>query len=70
MAISISGSNAIWGLSDSGTNFDEVLVKLKQVESTQLRRLEAWKSDWKLRYDAFDKVIEQMGAAQNMLATL
>ncbi len=70
MAISISGSNAIWGLSDSGTNFDEVLVKLKQVESTQLNRLEAWKSDWKLRYDAFDKIIEQVGAAQNMLATL
>ncbi|MBO4300977.1 MAG: flagellar filament capping protein FliD [Desulfovibrio sp.] len=70
MAISISGSNAIWGLSGSDTNFDDVLAKLKQVESTQLNRLEAWKSDWKLRYDAFDKIIEQVGAAQNMLASL
>ncbi|MBQ9406878.1 MAG: flagellar filament capping protein FliD [Desulfovibrio sp.] len=70
MAISISGSNAIWGLSGSEANFDDVLTKLKQVESTKLNRLVAWKSDWKLRYDAFESIIDQVGAAQSMLAQL
>ena len=41
MAISISGSNAISGLSGSDTNFDTVLANLKKVESTQLNNLEA-----------------------------
>jgi hypothetical protein len=59
MASTISGSNAISNLSGSDTDFDTVLANLKKVESTQLNRLTAWKSDWKLRYDAFDKVIEQ-----------
>ena len=70
MASTISGSNAISNLSGSDTNFDTVLANLKKVESTQLNRLTAWKSDWKLRYDAFDKVIEQVSTASNVLATL
>lgn len=70
MAISISGSNAIGGLSGNDTNFDEVLAQLKKIESTQLNRLEAWKSDWNLRYEAFGKIIEQVQAARNMLSTL
>lgn len=70
MSISISGSNAMSGLSGMDTNFDTVLTKLKSVESTQIRRLEAWKSDWKLRYEAFGKIIEQVQAASSMLSTL
>ena len=70
MASTISGSNAISNLSGSDTDFDTVLANLKKVESTQLNRLTAWKSDWKLRYDAFDKVIEQVSTASNVLATL
>ena len=70
MSISISGSNAMSGLSGMDTNFDTVLAKLKSVESTQIRRLEAWKSDWKLRYEAFGKIIEQVQAASSMLSTL
>ena len=66
MSISISGSNAMSGLSGMDTNFDTVLAKLKSVESTQIRRLEAWKSDWKLRYEAFGKIIEQVQAASSM----
>ena len=45
MAISISGSNSISGLSNMGTDFDTVLAKLKKVESIPLNRLTAWKSD-------------------------
>ena len=70
MASTISGSNAISNLSGSDTDFDTVLANLKKVESTQLNRLEAWKSDWKLRYDAFDAVIEQVSTASNVLANL
>lgn len=70
MGISISGSNAISGLGGSDTNFDKVLEQLKKIESTQLNRLEAWKSDWKLRYDAFSQIIEQIQAASSMLSQL
>ena len=57
MAISLSGSNAVSNLSGWDTNFDEVLAKLKKVESTQLNTLTAWKSDWNLRYEAFGSII-------------
>ncbi len=70
MGSSISGSNAISNLSGSDTNFDKVLANLKKVESTQLNRLEAWKSDWKLRTDAFAKVIEQVSTASTVLSSL
>uniref|UniRef100_UPI00345CA7BC flagellar cap protein FliD N-terminal domain-containing protein n=1 Tax=uncultured Desulfovibrio sp. TaxID=167968 RepID=UPI00345CA7BC len=70
MGISISGSNAISGLSGNDTDFDKVLTQLKKIESTQLNRLEAWKSDWKLRYDGFTQIIEQIQAASSMLSKL
>lgn len=70
MGISISGSNAISGLSGNDTDFDKVLTQLKKIESTQLNRLEAWKSDWKLRYDGFTQIIEQIQAASSMLSQL
>ena len=70
MSSTISGSNAISNLSGSDTNFDTVLANLKKVESTQLNRLEAWKSDWNLRYEAFGKVIDQVSTASSVLATL
>ena len=70
MGISISGSNAISGLSGNDTDFDKVLTQLKKIDSTQLNRLEAWKSDWKLRYDGFTQIIEQIQAASSMLSQL
>lgn len=70
MGISISGSNSISGLGGSDTNFDKVLEQLKSIESTQLNRLEAWKSDWNLRYEAFTQIIEQIQAASSMLSQL
>ncbi len=70
MGISISGSNAISGLGGSDTNFDKVLEQLKEIESTNINRLEAWKSDWKRRYEAFTQIIEQIQAASSMLSQL
>ncbi len=44
MGISISGSNAISGLGGSDTNLvTKVLEQLKEIESTNINRLEAWK---------------------------
>lgn len=70
MGISISGSNAISGLGGNDTDFDKVLSQLKKIEQTQLNRLEAWKSDWNLRYEAFTQIIEQVQAASSMLSQL
>ena len=70
MSISISGSNSISGLSGNDTDFDKVLTQLKQIESTQLNRLEAWKADWQMRYDAFGEIIDQVRAASSMLSQL
>lgn len=70
MATSISGSNAISGLSGMDTNFDDVLAKLKKVESIQLNRLTAWKSDWNLRYEAFGSIIQQVQVASSVLSNL
>ena len=70
MSISISGSTAISGLSGMDTNFDTVLEQLYTVEKTQLNQLQAWRSDWQLRYDAFNTVIDQMSAAKQMLSNI
>ncbi|MDR1857406.1 MAG: flagellar filament capping protein FliD [Desulfovibrio sp.] len=70
MASTLSGSNAISGLSGMDTNFDTVLAQLKKIEQTQVNRLEAWKADWSLRYEAFGQIIDQVKAASSMLTTL
>ncbi|MDR3358034.1 MAG: flagellar filament capping protein FliD [Desulfovibrio sp.] len=70
MATTISGSTAISGLGGSDTDFDLVLRQLRQVESIQIKRMEAWKSDWNLRYQAFGQIIEQVQAAGNVLGSL
>lgn len=70
MSISVSGSTAISGLSGMDTNFDTTLEQLYTVERKQLTQLEAWRSDWQLRYDAFNDVIDQMSAAKEMLSTI
>lgn len=70
MSVSISGSNSISGLGGQDTDFDKVLSQLKQIESTQLKRLESWKSDWNLRYEAFTQIIDQVQAASSMLSRL
>ena len=70
MATSISGSIYYTGLSNMGTDWTETLEKLKEIESIQLNRLQAWQDDWNLRYQAFGKIIEAAQTAKNEISTL
>ena len=53
-----------------GTDWTETLEKLKEIESIQLNRLQAWQDDWNLRYQAFGKIIEAAQTAKNEISTL
>ncbi|MDR3361920.1 MAG: flagellar filament capping protein FliD [Desulfovibrio sp.] len=70
MASTISGSTAISGLGGAGTDFDAVLQQLRAIERTQIKRMENWKSDWNLRYQAFGQIIDQVKAAKGVLDAL
>ncbi|MDR2820181.1 MAG: flagellar filament capping protein FliD [Desulfovibrio sp.] len=70
MASTISGSTAISGLGGAGTDFDAVLQQLRAIERTQINRMENWKSDWNLRYQAFGQIIDQVKAAKGVLDAL
>lgn len=67
MAEYLSGGIYFSGIGN-GTNFSEIVDKLKEVESIPQKRLESWKSDWKVRFDAFTEVINSMREAQTKLA--
>lgn len=69
MAEYISGGIYFSGIGN-GTNFSEIVDKLKDVEAIPKKRLESWKSDWKVRYDAFSEVITTMREAQTKLAAI
>lgn len=70
MANSIAGSIYYSGLSGSGTDWTQTLEQLKQIESIQLNRLQAWQDDWNLRYQAFGKIIEAAQSTKSQIATL
>lgn len=70
MSSSISGSIYYSGLSGTGTDWTETLEQLKQIESIQLNRLEAWQDDWNLRYQAFGKIIEAAQSTKSQISTL
>lgn len=70
MANSISGSIYYSGLSNMGTDWTETLEQLKEIESIQLNRLQAWQDDWNLRYQAFGKIIEAAQTAKSQIASL
>lgn len=69
MAEYLSGGIYFSGIGN-GTNFSEIVDKLKEVEAIPKNRLESWKSDWKVRYDAFSEVIKTMREAQTRLAAI
>lgn len=69
MAEYLSGSIFFSGIG-GGTDFTSVIEGLKSIEELPKRRLESWKSDWKVRYDAFDKVINSMREAQTKLSAI
>ena len=70
MANSIAGSIYYSGLSGSGTDWTQTLEQLKQIESIQLNRLQAWQDDWNLRYQAFGKIIEAAQSTKSQIAGL
>ena len=70
MSSSIAGSIYYSGLSGSGTDWTQTLEQLKQIESIQLNRLQAWQDDWNLRYQAFGKIIEAAQSTKSQIATL
>ncbi|MEG2173198.1 MAG: flagellar cap protein FliD N-terminal domain-containing protein, partial [Desulfovibrionaceae bacterium] len=69
MADYLSGGIHFDGIA-SGTDFGKVVDQLKTVEELPKKRLEAWKSDWNIRYVAFNKVIDSMREAQTKLAAI
>lgn len=70
MATSISGSIYFSGLDGTGNDWAQTLEQLKQIESMNLTRLEAWKSDWNLRYQGFTKILDSVTAARTELSSL
>lgn len=70
MATSISGSIYFSGLDGTGNDWAKTLEQLKQIESMNLTRLEAWKSDWNIRYQGFTKIIEAVTTARTELSSL
>lgn len=70
MATSISGSIYFSGLDSTGNDWAQTLEQLKQIESMNLTRLEAWKSDWNIRYQGFTKIIDSVTAARTELSSL
>lgn len=70
MATSISGSIYFSGLDGSGNDWAQTLEQLKQIESINLTRLEAWKSDWNIRYQGFTQIIDAVSTARTELSAL
>lgn len=70
MSSSIAGSIYYSGLSGSGTDWTQTLEQLKQIESIQLNRLQAWQDDWNLRYQAFGKIIEAAQSTKSQISSL
>ena len=70
MATSISGSLYFSGLDGTGNDWSKTLEQLKQIESMNLTRLEAWKSDWNIRYQGFTKILDSVTAARTELSSL
>lgn len=69
MAEYLSGGIYFSGIGN-GTDFSSIVDQLKKVEEIPKNRLESWKSDWKIRYDAFSQVIDSMREAQTKLAAI
>lgn len=69
MANYASGSIYFSGLG-SGTDFSDVVAKLKQVEEIPKTQLQNWQADWQKRYDAFGEIISSVREAKNALAGL
>ena len=67
--MTISGGINFSGLGN-GTDFSQIVDKLKEVESMPMKRLESWKADWNKRYEAFGEIIASVREAKENLIKL
>lgn len=63
----ISGGISFAGLGSDGVDFASMITQLKSIEERPKKRLEAWKADWQVRYEAFDTMYTKMQELQNTL---
>lgn len=66
----ISGGISFAGLGSDGVDFASMITQLKSIEELPKKRLEAWKADWQVRYEAFDTMYTKMQELQNKLQAM
>lgn len=67
---SISGGISFSGLGSGGLDFEAMISQEKSIKEIPKKRLEAWQSDWQLRYDAFDKLLTSVQTLSDKLSSL
>ena len=63
----LSGSIKWTGLA-SGTNFGEVVDQLIEIESTQVNRLELWKSEWEAKVESIQGLSSRMASLKSFVS--
>lgn len=67
---SISGGISFSGLGSGDLDYSAIIKQEKSIKEIPKKRLEAWKSDWQLRYDAFDELLTNIQTLQTKLGDL
>lgn len=67
---SISGGISFAGLGTGDLDFNAILEQQRSIKEIPKKRLEAWQSDWQLRYDAFDSLLTSVQTLSDKLSAL
>lgn len=67
---SISGGISFSGLGSDGLDYEAIIEQEKSIKEIPKKRLEAWKADWQLRYDAFDTLLTSVQTLSDKLSAL
>ena len=59
----VSGSIKFTGLG-SGTDFDEIVDQLVEIESIQMERMETWKTEWEAKIEVISALNERLSAIE------
>ena len=65
----VSGSIKFTGLG-SGTDFDEVVDQLVEIESIQMNRMELWKTEWEAKIEAIQGLNQRLSAVDEAAAAI
>ena len=65
----VSGSIKFTGLG-SGTDFDEVVDQLVEIESIQMNRMETWKTEWEAKIEAITALNQRLAAIDEAAAAI